>query len=140
MIEKEIQIPRPLAIELLHHAQISQDREVCGLIGAHQGTPVSCYPITNVADNPSELFELDPKEQVNAMRKMRERSEELFGIFHSHPTTDATPSVTDLELAEYPDVVYLIISLKTKGVLQMRGFYLSDHNNFKEIRLLLKSD
>lgn len=140
MIEKELRIPRPLTMELLHHAQASQDQEVCGLISARQGTPISCYPITNVSDNPSQLFELDAKEQVNAMRKMRERNEEFFGIYHSHPTTEAIPSVTDLQLAEYPDAVYLIISLKTKGVLQMRGFYLSKHNNFTEIRLLLKSD
>ena len=58
----------------------------------------------------------------DAMKKMREADEELFAIYHSHPAAPATPSITDLELAAYPDAFYLIISLSTKGVLEMRAF------------------
>ena len=71
---------------------------------------------------------------------MREQQEELFAIYHSHPTAPAEPSATDLEMANYPDALYLIISLNTKGVLEMRGFRLNRHKVVSEVELLLKTD
>jgi len=70
------------------------------------------------------LFAMDPTQQITAMRTMRERGETLFAIYHSHPNSPPLPSATDLAQANYPDTLYLIISLQTRGVLEMRGFYL----------------
>jgi len=67
-----IQLPRPLVNTLLHQAQISPEREICGLIGALNGTPVSVYPVANVADHPDMLFRMAPQEQIAAMRRLRE--------------------------------------------------------------------
>lgn len=120
--QKEIHIPRRLAQQLLHLAQISPDCEICGLIGGKDGVPMTCYPIVNVAEHPAQRFLLDPKQQIAAMRAMRDQGEELFAIYHSHPSAPAFPSITDLEQAAYPEALYLIISLNTKGILEMRGF------------------
>ncbi len=68
---------------------------------------------------------------------MRENGEALFAIYHSHPTSPAEPSAIDLELAAYPDALYLIISLNTKGVLEMRGFRLNDNKMVIEVGLQL---
>ena len=57
---------------------------------------------------------------------MRDKNEELFAIYHSHPTAPAIPSATDIKLATYPDAVFLIISLNTKGVLELRGFKINN--------------
>ena len=104
-------------------AQKQPAREVCGLIGRDPLRGDSrCYPVSNSADDPAHLFTLDAAEQIGAMRLMRERGEELFAIYHSHPSSAALPSPTDRRLAEYPGVMYLIISLGTTGVLEMRGF------------------
>ncbi|HEY9148296.1 MAG TPA: M67 family metallopeptidase, partial [Gammaproteobacteria bacterium] len=70
------------------------------------------------------LFAMDPQQQIDAMRHMREGGEELFAIYHSHPHAPPEPSRRDLQEAAYPEALYLIISLDTKGVLQMRGFRL----------------
>jgi proteasome lid subunit RPN8/RPN11 len=67
---------------------------------------------------------------------MRERGEELFGIYHSHPKTPPLPSKSDLAQAAYPEALYLIISLNTKGVLEMRGFRLQG-NRYEEVELQL---
>ena len=56
------------------------------------------------------------------MRAMRSNGEELAAIYHSHPDSPPLPSLVDVEQHEYPAVLYLIISLGTKGVLEMRGF------------------
>lgn len=117
-------LPRTLVNQILHKAQMSPDIEVCGLIAAKNGRPTRFIPIANVARQPRRLFTMDPRQQIDAMRRMREQGEELFGIFHSHPHSPATPSATDLSEAGYPDALYLIVSLNTKGVLEMCGYRL----------------
>jgi proteasome lid subunit RPN8/RPN11 len=139
MTQKHIQIPRKIANQLLHLAQISPDIEVCGLIGSKNGLPCCCYPVQNTAEHPQQRFQLDAAQQISAMTKMRELGEELFAIYHSHPTAPAIPSATDLELASYPEALYLIISLNTKGILEMRAFKI-DHNSALEIALSLSED
>ncbi|MDP1665854.1 MAG: M67 family metallopeptidase [Methylobacter sp.] len=139
MTQDYIQIPRKITNQLLHLAQISPDLEICGLIGSKNGLPSSCYPIKNTAEQPQQRFQLDPGQQISAMTKMRDLGEELFAIYHSHPTTPATPSVTDLKLASYPEALYLIISLNTKGILEMRGFKI-DPKSAQEIALSLSED
>jgi proteasome lid subunit RPN8/RPN11 len=120
-----VQLPRVIVNQLLRHAQQSPSDEVCGLIGAKDGVAVHCYAIANVASAPQRLFAMDPAQQIAAMRAMRELGETLFAIYHSHPTDPSYPSHTDLRQANYPEALYLIISLRTKGVLEMRGFRLS---------------
>ncbi|WP_020484780.1 M67 family metallopeptidase [Methylomonas sp. MK1] len=123
MNNSEISLPRKLTNQLLHLAQLSPDTEICGLIGAdNAGLPVSCYPVANCAATPENRFLLDASQQIEAMRQIREKGETLFAIYHSHPHTPAQPSPTDIQEASYPDALHLIISLNTKGVLEMRGF------------------
>lgn len=137
MHNKEVRIPRRLVNQLLHYAQTSPDMEVCGLIGAKNGTPNHCYLVKNASATPDCRFQMDPHEQIKAMRQMRERGEELFAVFHSHPAAPAEPSAADLEQAAYPDALYLIISLNTKGVLEMRGFRINQAHKIEEVALLL---
>lgn len=125
MNQPDIQIPRKLANQLLHLAQLSPDLEVCGLVSSQNGVPCCCYPVANVAEQPAQRFLLDASGQIAALKAMRERGEELFAIYHSHPTAPAIPSSTDLELAAYPNALTLIISLNTKGILEMRGFHIN---------------
>ena len=139
MTQEEIQIPRKLTSQLLHLAQISPDFEICGLIGSKNGLPTHCYPIKNSAELPQQRFLLDAGQQISAMTKMRELGEDLFAIYHSHPTSPALPSTNDLELAAYPEALYLIISLNTKGILEMRGFKIHQKNAL-EIPLTMSDD
>ncbi len=139
MTQEHIQIPRKITNQLLHLAQISPDFEVCGLIGSKNGLPSSCYPVKNTADQPQQRFQLDVGQQISAMAKMRDQEEELFAIYHSHPAAPAAPSLADLEQASYPEALYLIISLNTKGILEMRGFKIN-HKSSQEIALSLSEE
>ena len=136
MQQAEIQISRTVTTALLHYAQESPDEEVCGLIGAIDQQAVTCYLIDNIADNPETRFLLDPQQQIAAMNEMRKKNESLFAIFHSHPKAPAFPSQTDIEMAAYPDALYLIISLNTKGVLELRGFKIEE-SSVQEVTLSL---
>jgi proteasome lid subunit RPN8/RPN11 len=122
MNTEEFQLSRKITTQLLHWAQLAPTQEICGLIGAKNHVASTCYPIDNIAKHPENRFTLDEKQQISAFSKMRDNNETLFAIYHSHPTAAAIPSETDIALSTYPDALYLIISLNTKGVLEMRGF------------------
>jgi len=136
---KEAQLNRKITTQLLHEAIISPEQEVCGLISAKEGQATRCYPIKNIADHPEIRFQLDEKQQIDAMSTMRDNDESLFAIYHSHPHAPATPSTTDIELANYPDALHLIISLNTKGVLEIRGFTIIDQS-VEEVLLSMSPD
>jgi proteasome lid subunit RPN8/RPN11 len=139
MKHEEFQLPRSVTTQLLHLAQISPKKEICGLIGAKDGIANTCYPVQNIADQPETRFHMDAKQQISAISNIRDKNETLFAIYHSHPTAPAEPSTTDKELAVYPDALYLIISLNTKGVLEIKGFRMIDES-FTEISLSMLSD
>lgn len=126
MNRNQIQLPRKLASKLLHLAQQSPTQEICGLISLKNGTLQTCYPITNVATKPQNRFLLDEKEQIHALKTMREKGEELFAIYHSHPTAAAYPSTLDLEMANYENALYFIISLNVKGILELHAFQIEN--------------
>jgi len=140
MYQKEIELPRKLVNDLLHHAQLSEELEVCGFIGKKTSGELTRYPVNNIAETPSTRFLMAPEEQINAIKAMRENEEEVFAIYHSHPTAPAFPSATDIEQATYPDAHYLIISLNTKGVLEMRCFKLLHDENIVEVILRMSED
>lgn len=123
MNHSEICLPRKLTNQLLHLAQLSPNTEICGLLGANaNGLPSTCYPISNHADSPHNRFLLEPTQQIATLQQMRDKGESLFAIYHSHPTAPAEPSATDIAQASYPEALHLIISLNTKGILELRGF------------------
>lgn len=128
-------IPRPLATKLLFEAQKRPDEEVCGLVGARDDKPRSLYPVANVAAERSHTFEMDPRGQIEAIKTMRERGETLWAIYHSHPDTPPEPSARDLAEVGYPEALYLIVSLNTKGVLEMRGWRMTGNGEMREVVL-----
>ena len=138
MSKNTLFLPRNIVNKLLHHAQSEPDQEICGLIGAHNNRPTHCYPFKNCAEQPQQNYLLDAEEQITAMKTMRDHNQDLFAIYHSHPHSEAYPSLKDQEMAAYPDCYYLIISLNTKGVLQLRAFKLHGQTAAEEFELLLE--
>ncbi len=129
-----IKLPRSLVNEILHHAQTESEQEVCGLVGKNQEDAFFCYPMRNVAENPKKEFLIDAEQQAAVFQTLMNTGQALFAIYHSHLNAEAAPSLRDQQMAYYPDTVYLIISLNTQGVLQMRGYRLQNHI-FNEVQL-----
>ncbi len=127
-MKTDIKLSRKLASALLHFAQISPDIEICGLVSSKNNVPFRCYPIENRAIESKNRFLLDSKQQISALKKIRENDEELFAIYHSHPNAPACPSALDLEMATYENALHLIISLNTKGILELRAFKIENQN------------
>jgi [CysO sulfur-carrier protein]-S-L-cysteine hydrolase len=128
-------LPRTLVNRILTQAQQQPDTETCGLLGAYNNEAARYYPVRNIAADPATRFEMDPRQQVDVMKSMRENGEQLLAIVHSHPNSPPVPSVADMKEFGYPDAYYLIVSLDVKGVLEMRG-YRCQNGSMKRIDLL----
>ena len=119
-------LPRTLVVELMTLAQQSPQREICGLISESTQGVHRLFPIDNISATAETLFEMEPKQLIDAMREMRQTGTPLKAIYHSHLSSEAIPSQRDLLDANYPEALYLILSLNTEGVLELRGFRLQD--------------
>ena len=64
-------------------------------------------------DTPTTRYLIDPRDQLRAFRDMDASGEELAAIYHSHPASQPYPSPTDRSEAQYPDAVYVLVSLRT---------------------------
>ena len=122
-MNQTIIIPRTLANRLLTLAQLTPDVEICGLIAKKNAQKYQVYPIDNIASNKNCVFEMQPEQQIKSFKLIREKQQKLFAIYHSHPDSEAVPSKKDLNDAAYKDALNIIISLSTKGVLDMRGYF-----------------
>jgi proteasome lid subunit RPN8/RPN11 len=109
-----IQIPKTIYDQMLAHAAAEAPNECCGLLAGRNGTVDTIYRMTN-ADHSPVRYLIDPKEQFAAIKEMRAKEIEMLAIYHSHPHTAAYPSATDVQLAYYPDAVYIILSLQDRA-------------------------
>jgi [CysO sulfur-carrier protein]-S-L-cysteine hydrolase len=119
-----VRIPRAIYEELLDHAREDAPNECCGLIGGEDGAAKTVYRARNAEASPLR-YNLDPQDQFRIMSEMDERGEELAAIYHSHIASPAYPSQTDINLAAYPDALYLIVSL-ADGEKELRAFRIVD--------------
>jgi proteasome lid subunit RPN8/RPN11 len=117
-------IPKAIYDELLEHAREEAPNECCGLIGGEDAVAKTVYRARNAEASPLR-YNLDPQDQFRIMTEMEERGEDLSAIYHSHTASPAYPSQTDINLAAYPDALYLIVSL-AEGETPLRGFTIRD--------------
>jgi [CysO sulfur-carrier protein]-S-L-cysteine hydrolase len=116
-------IPRSLLEGLIAQALTERPLECCGLLAGVReeaktgdnstesvGRVTRRYPLVNAAASPRE-FRSDDRGMLDADRDMRERGLDLLAVYHSHPTSPAIPSRTDLARHWYADVVCMIASL-----------------------------
>jgi proteasome lid subunit RPN8/RPN11 len=98
--------------EIFGCARLAAPAECCGMIGGHQSLAKTIYPLRNIAADQTVSYEAAPEDLFAAQRQMRERGEDLLGIYHSHPRSAVpAPSETDVRLAYYPDAIYFIVGL-----------------------------
>lgn len=96
--------------EIIAHAQAEAPLEAGGLLAGSGATIERVYPMENT-DRSETSFLLNPEEQYRVFVEIEELGYELAGIYHSHPHSDAYPSARDMEMAYYPEAVYVIVSL-----------------------------
>ena len=103
------------------HAERDAPVEACGYLAGTGGCITRHYPLTNV-DNSTDHFSFDPREQFDVRKAARRDGLDLIGVYHSHPSSPATPSFEDIRLASDPALLYVIVSLMHGKTLN--GFYI----------------
>ena len=101
-------------------ALAEQPLECCGLLAGvreEAKTPAEAvgrvlrrYPLVNAAASPRE-FVSEARSMFDACKDMRERGLDMLAVYHSHPTSEAVPSRTDLARHGMEEVACLIVSL-----------------------------
>jgi proteasome lid subunit RPN8/RPN11 len=120
-----VRISAEIVDELIAHAREEAPNECCGMIGGSDGSAATVYRSINAEASPLR-YSLDANDQFRIMREIEESGEELLAIYHSHTASVAYPSQTDVNLAAYPDAVYLIVSLQDAESPELRGFWIRD--------------
>lgn len=105
-----MRIPRELYQQIVHQAQAEAPNECCGMIATRDGEVVEIHPAVNRAASPLR-YEIDGAEQYRIQMAIDDAGLDLGAIYHSHTRSDPVPSQTDINLAFYPDALYIIIGV-----------------------------
>jgi proteasome lid subunit RPN8/RPN11 len=120
-----MRIAQSLVDEIVAHAREDLPNECCGMVGGVEGRARTVHRATNAEASPLR-YSIDSKEQFRLMRAIEDAGEELTAIYHSHTKSPAYPSQTDVNLAGWPDAVYLIVSLADPDAPDLKGFWIRD--------------
>ena len=95
---------------MIAHARAAAPRECCGLLIGLGPRIEEARPSRNLDPSPAR-FLIDPQDHFAAIRAARASGRQIVGVYHSHPSSPALPSPSDVSEAAYADYVYLIVSL-----------------------------
>jgi [CysO sulfur-carrier protein]-S-L-cysteine hydrolase len=137
-VPKSLRIPRQILDALLTDARTHAPNESCGLLSGRNSTISNFHPTQNASPTPKTKYEIAPPDLFKFMREIRKQNLELLAIYHSHPTSENTPSPTDIARAYYPEAAHIIVSPQSQTPI--RAFQIRE-GNFTELSIeLISSD
>jgi proteasome lid subunit RPN8/RPN11 len=119
-----MRMPQALFDEMVAHARADAPNECCGMIASTDGAAVKIYPAQNAAASPLR-YEIDGAEQYRIQMAIDDAGHDLGAIYHSHTRSAPYPSQTDINLAFYPDALYVIVGLAGDDA-EVRAFEIRD--------------
>ena len=108
-----LRIPAHLVAALWEHAEGEHPIEACGVIAGALADrmPTRHIPMENSAYSPT-FYEFESKALLHLYKELDDRDEALVVIYHSHTSTEAYPSRTDIAYAGEPDAHYVLMSTR----------------------------
>ena len=126
-----LQIAQHLVDKLLAHARADHPDEACGVIAGSAGSdiPTRFIPMVNAARSPT-FYEFDSADLLKLYRDLDANEEDPVVIYHSHTSTQAYPSRTDIAYAAEPSAHYVLVSTREtgndEGPYELRSFRIVD--------------
>lgn len=107
-----LEMRQDLVDMLVAHCLREQPIEACGIVaGVQPPRADSVYPLANRLASPTR-YDADPGTLIAVIKCMRSKKEHMLAIYHSHPTSPAVPSQTDLRENYYGSMPRMIVSLE----------------------------
>jgi proteasome lid subunit RPN8/RPN11 len=112
---------------IVAHARADHPDEACGVVAGPAGSdrPERFVAMTNAERSPT-FYRFDSMEQLKVWREMDDRDEVPVVIYHSHTSTEAYPSRTDISYASEPDAHYVLVSTREPETAEFRSFRIID--------------
>jgi [CysO sulfur-carrier protein]-S-L-cysteine hydrolase len=120
-----MKLPRSILDEVVAHAREDAPNECCGIVAAQDGRAVKLFRATNAEASPVR-YSLDPREQYDITMEIERNGWELGVIYHSHTRSPAYPSQTDVNLAFWPEALYVIISVVDLEQPEVKAFHITE--------------
>ena len=119
-----MKLSRALYDQMVDHARAEAPNECCGMVATSNGEAIKVYPAVNAAASPLR-YEIDGAEQYRIQMDIDDAGHDLGAIYHSHTRSKPYPSQTDINLAFYPEALYVIVGLAGEAA-EVRGYTIRD--------------
>jgi proteasome lid subunit RPN8/RPN11 len=120
-----MEVPRSIVDELIAHAREDAPNECCGIVAVQDGRAVKLFRATNAEASPVR-YSLDPREQYDITMEIERNGWELGVIYHSHTRSPAYPSQTDVNLAFWPEALYVIVGVMDPDEPEVKAYRIAD--------------
>jgi [CysO sulfur-carrier protein]-S-L-cysteine hydrolase len=120
-----MRITQSLIDEIVEHALADAPNECCGMIAALNGEAIKVFRARNAAASPLR-YEIDGKEQYELQTAIEDAGHDLGAIYHSHTRSAPYPSQTDINLAFYPESLYVIVGVQDRGAPEVKAYRIED--------------
>ena len=110
-----VALPAAIRDAIVAQARAEYPNECCGIIAgsadaAAGGRALRYEPCRNAAASPYR-YTIHADDSYRVVVAIDDADEAVWGIVHSHVKSPAVPSPTDVGLAQFPDALYLLVSL-----------------------------
>ena len=119
-----MKISRELYDQMIAHARAEAPNECCGMVSSDGEEAVKVFAAENAAASPLR-YEIDGAEQYRIQMQIDDAGHDLGAIYHSHTRSEPYPSQTDINLAFYPDAIYVIVGLAGEEP-DVRSYFIRD--------------
>lgn len=120
-----MRISQALFDELIAHAREEAPNECCGMLASSNDEAVAVHRAENSAHSPLR-YEIDGAEQYRIQMAIDNAGLDLGAIYHSHTRSEPYPSQTDINLAFYPDALYIIVGVAASDETKVRAYTIRD--------------
>ena len=119
-----VSVPHAIRDAIVAQARAELPNEACGVIvgdrwAAEGGRAIRYEGARNRAASPFR-YEVDPKDLLRLTIETDDADQVFWAIAHSHVRSPAVPSPTDVGVAQYPDALYILVSLSDDEVRAWR--------------------
>jgi proteasome lid subunit RPN8/RPN11 len=122
-MNQPVKVPKAIYDDIIAHSRAGKPEEICGIVRGVDLVATSSKRAENIAEDRIIHYEVDSQ----TLLEFALHEDEMVGVYHSHPESEAYPSATDAWIAEYPNKIYFICSLEFDDAPVVRAFRMTPH-------------